>query len=311
MAGSRSRSNHRAQAARLVLVVAAGLAGLVLAGPARGPVPVHSATPGATLVGLAAGNRLLVFQSSSPGAIQRTLTITGLPQDTVLAAIDYRPANAQLYALGIANTPDNDTGRLYRLSLDTGRATQVGSAPFSTLLADSASYGFDFDPVNDWIRLVNDDDQNLRINPDNGTLRGDDNKLDNEFDTEQIVAAAYDRNFSGATATTLFGLDFANDMLVRQGGINGSPSPAGGALTTIGSLGLQAQPAHVGFDIANADGTAYASLSNLATALYGLYTINLRSGAATFVGLIGNGQTAILGLAVAPVRQIYLPVVGQ
>ena len=293
-----------------------GLAALALimglAGPspaaARGSGPAAALPATTTLVALMAGNRLLVFRAAHPGALERTVTLAGLPAGISLASIDFRPATAQLYGLGIANTFDNDTGWLYRLDLEGGLATRVGGAPFSTVLADGASYGFDFDPINDWIRVVNDDDVNLRVNPATGALRGDDTRLDNPVDTEQVVGAAYDRSFAGATAATLFGIDYANDLLVRQGGVNGEPPAWSGQITTIGSLGVTTEPNHVGFDIAD-DGTAYASLRNIRFqgAPYGLYQVSLSTGAATFLGAIGDGAADIQGLAVFPTRRLYLP----
>src|SRR6185312_5305291 len=86
---------------------------------------------------------------------------------------------------------------------------------------------------------------------------------------------------------------------VRIGGVNGSPSPDGGVLTAVGPLGVNIGSNHVGFDIVGTD-MAYASMQNLLTGTFGLYTVNLTTGDATVVGAIGNGSTVIRGIAVQP-----------
>ena len=105
-----------------------------------------------------------------------------------------------------------------------------------------------------------------------------------------MVGVAYSNNFGGAAQTTLFGIDSGRDVLVRQGGINGSPTPNGGQLTTLGPLGVNTID-DVGFDISGVTGIAFASLTSRVGPLdtsSDLYTINLSTGAATLVGSIGQ-----------------------
>jgi hypothetical protein len=113
------------------------------------------------------------------------------------------------------------------------------------------------------------------------------------------VGAAYDRNVAGAAATTLFAIDRNGSELVRIGSIDGAPaSPNGGVVTPIGPLGLTLNAvSDAGFDIAP-DGTAYAALTDDADDLTRLYRIDLATGAATAVGLIGLGSTEVRSLAV-------------
>ncbi|MBN8249545.1 MAG: DUF4394 domain-containing protein, partial [Verrucomicrobia bacterium] len=68
-------------------------------------------------------------------------------------------------------------------------------------------------------------------------------------------------------------------------------------LNPVGALGIATTDA-VGFDISRG-GIAYAALTDAQTQLSGLYTINLGTGAATWVGQIGGGS-AILGLTAIP-----------
>src|SRR5262245_49229902 len=71
------------------------------------------------LVALTTSNQLLTFDSTLPGNITRTATVTGLQSGEQLLDIDFRPANSRLYGLG-------STGRIYVLNPFTGAATQTG-----------------------------------------------------------------------------------------------------------------------------------------------------------------------------------------
>ncbi|MCI0394268.1 MAG: DUF4394 domain-containing protein [Chloroflexi bacterium] len=292
-------------AGRLYFVL---LAGLLAAWGA--PAWQVRAGAGVGIVGLTGANALVRFNSATPGTISGPTPITGLQTGEVIVAIDFRPATGELYGLAITNSAGPDTGRLYVIDPATGAATQVGGSPFSTTLADGASYGFDFTPVADRIRVVNSADQNLRVNPDTGGLTGTDLNLDNPAGTEEVVGSAYDRNVDGATATTLFGIDYLNNTLVRQGGINGSPSPNLGGITTIGPLGLTTASRLIGFDIDGAYGTHFVSLQNNGNNLFGLYALNWNTGAATLLGTIGTGTLPIRGLAVFPTWKIFLPYIS-
>lgn len=257
-----------------------------------------------------AGTVLARFDTSTPETIDASVAVTGLGRTERLAGIDFRPATGQLYALGITSTAGDDEGRVYTINRNTGAATQVGSTPFKTDLVPGSSYGFDFNPAVDRIRIFNDADQNFRVNPNNGTLAGLDTNLDNPTNDEEVTGGAYDRNINDimpagqpAAKTTLFGIDFINDTLVRIGGVDGGApegSPNGGIVTEIGPLGLTTATASNGFDIGQ-DGTALAILTNQdddnAT---GLYSIDLTTGEATLVGDLNNAAEIVRGFAVQP-----------
>src|SRR5262252_4778153 len=98
--------------------------------------------------------------------------------------------------------------------------------------------------------------------------------------------------------TTLYAIDPNADQLVTIGGIDSAPSPNGGVVRVVGPLGVNASN-EVGFDISvGAEGSAYASLT--VNGKPGFYTIDLKTGAATMVGIIGNGGVAIKDIAAAP-----------
>jgi hypothetical protein len=86
----------------------------------------------------------------------------------------------------------------------------VGAAPF-TPAVNGTSFGFDFNPVPDRLRFVTDADQDLRLNPNDGTVAGTDGTLafsammptdPNAGTNPNVVGSAYTNNFSGTTTTT-------------------------------------------------------------------------------------------------------------
>jgi hypothetical protein len=259
------------------------------------PAPHAYAAGGSTIYALTNTNELLRLDSAAPGTILSTVSISGLQVGENLLGIDFRPASGQLYALG-------STSRLYIIDLGSGAATQVGAGPFAPAL-NGTSFGFDFNPVVDRVRVVSDADQNLRLNPITGALAGADTSLTyaagdpNAGANPNLVGLAYNNNAAGATITTLYGIDSSLDILVIQN------PPNNGTLNTIGPLGFDTSGA-VGFDIATS-GTGFASLQ--VGGLAGLFTIDLATGTATSVGSIGTGATAIRDIAVAPLHVVYLP----
>ncbi|MBD0324982.1 MAG: DUF4394 domain-containing protein, partial [Pyrinomonadaceae bacterium] len=252
-----------------------------------------------TAVGLTTDNRLVTFNTNAPSNILTNAAITGLANGEVVLAIDFRPANGQLFGY-------TSYGRVVTLNQITGEATLVG-VPSRTLVGNE--YGFDFNPTVDRIRVVNDQNQNSRINPNNGaTADTPVNDADLAYaagdpffgNDPNITGAAYTNNFSGATSTTLYDIDAGFDVLVRQGSPNGTPtSPNTGQLFTVGSLGVNTSN-QVGFDISGNTGIAYATLTDVNN-VSSLYTINLTTGNATLVGQVGSSATSLRGLAISPV----------
>jgi Domain of unknown function (DUF4394)/FG-GAP-like repeat len=243
---------------------------------------------------------LLRFDTATPGTIEHVVVVKGLQPGERLEAIDFRPRTGQLFGLGVTDGTF-DFLRTYVIDPRSGQATLVsGSATIDVL--NAGSYAFDFNPTVDRIRVANDADENLRINPNNGTLAGDDTNLNpSGF---QVIGAAYDRSFDGglvANRTTLYAIAKATSTLVTIGGVNQTPSPNGGALTSVGPLGLTLSAlGDVGFDIPVGSSLGYAALRSAANGLTGLYTINLTTGAATLVGTIANGAIQVTGIAIVP-----------
>ncbi|HYE75569.1 MAG TPA: DUF4394 domain-containing protein, partial [Blastocatellia bacterium] len=264
--------------------------------------PSATSLPEGTIFAVTAGNRLINFNETTPGALNSNVTITGLQSGESIVAIDFRPRTGQLIALG-------STSRLYTINPRTGAATQIGSGQLSPTLSGT-SFGFDFNPTVDRIRLFSDADQNLRLNPDTGAVAGTDTALAfatgdaNAGTNPNVVGAAYTNNFAGSTSTTLYGIDSNLDAVVRVGSAGGSPvSPNSGELSTIGALGVNTND-QVGFDIGLGD-TAYASLTTSGASTSSLYSVNLTTGAATLIDSIGVADTIRDIAAVPRVETIY------
>jgi Ca2+-binding RTX toxin-like protein len=266
---------------RLALVL--GVLGALFLSPLA--PAAHAAPPQATFAyGLTAGNGLVLFNVATPGTILRSVAITGLQPGETIVGIDVRPATGQLYGVG-------STSRVYVIDPVTGAATAVGAGPFSPTLSGTA-FGVDFNPVVDRIRVVSNTGQNLRLNPDNGAVAGNDSTLNGSATT--AVGAAYANNVAGSTTTTLYDIDAVADQLVIQN------PPNNGTLVVVGAgLGVNTDD-RVGFDIATVGGvnSAYAALNPVGSVVSGLYTVDLTTGAATLVGTIGGG-VAVQGLAIA------------
>ena len=232
-----------------------------------------------SMVGLTSDNRLIFFDSGSPETVTDTKPIIGLPDGVTLVAIDFRPADGVLYGLG-----SNSRGYL----IDIGTAEAFPGAANSFVL-NGTSFGFDFNPTVDRARITSDADQNLRINPEDGTLAATDAPLqyaatdDNAGSDPNVVGSAYTNNRPGTTSTVLYDIDSNLDLLVTQN------PPNNGTLNTVGPLGVDTSD-NVGFDISGTTGTPYASLT--VGGVTGLYTLDLASGAATIIGQIGT--TAVL-----------------
>lgn len=255
---------------------------------AQTPPPATSVPAGGvTLYGLTTSNKLLRFNSGTPGTIESTVQVSGLGTDESLVGIDFRPATGQLFGISSGS-------RLYTIDMGTGASTAVGSAPLTTTLS-GANFGFDFNPAVDRIRVTSDDDQDLRLNPNNGAVAAIDGTLTytttdtNTGKNPNIFASAYTNNVPGPASTVLYDLDSNLDVLVTQN------PPNSGTLNTVGPLGMDVT-AVGGFDIVGAN-TAFAALAPTGgeANTTNLYTINLSTGAATMVGAIGGGE-AVRGL---------------
>jgi Ca2+-binding RTX toxin-like protein len=245
------------------------------------------------LVAVAPGNQLEIFGPTTPSTAV-THPITGLVgSGEVVLGIDARPATGQVFLL----STDGATTRTYTVDPDSGAATFIGQFVIPAL-SSGDRYGYDFNPTADRIRVVNTSGQNLRINPNDGSLAGGSTDTPLNPPIGPIIAAAYDHNTIGGGPTTLFDINGGTSRLVMQGSVGGVPnSPNTGTLSDVGSLGVSIDAlTDAGFDIASS-GVAYAAFTSAGVTR--LYTINLSTGAATGVGPIGAGNVGIVEMTLA------------
>lgn len=239
---------------------------------------------------------LVRFDSAAPGAVTTVGAIGGAT--TQLDGIDFRPADGALYGYNSA------TGGIYRVDTASGATTLVST---STTAIGRTAVGIDFNPAADRLRVVTAADNNLRINVATGATLVDGTLAyaagDANFGTNpNIIEAAYTHNDNNpATGTALYYIDDLLNVLVT------TTAPNGGALNTVGALGLDVDE-FLGFDIFTDAGGVNSAFASLRVAgAQGLYAINLASGAATLIGAIGmggmGGMDRLHGLAVATVPE--------
>lgn len=255
------------------------------------PVIADANGPDVTFFALTNDNRLLTLNAKSVSTVVATTTISGLQTGETIAGMDFRPATGQLYALG-------STSRLYVINTATGVARAIGATPFTPAITASANgAGFDFNPTVDRIRFVGFNAQNLRLNPETGTVAATDGSI-NGVTTPGIGAVAYTQNRAGAATTILYDIDVTNDKLYKQ------DPPNDGKLVEVGSLTVNAEAA-AGFDI-NPDGSAALAVLTVA-GKQGLYSIDLAGGKATRIK--NDLPATIIGMAI-PTEPVAYAVTG-
>jgi hypothetical protein len=234
------------------------------------------------VVGLTSDQRLVCFNEKKPGKARDIGFVSGLSGDTALIGIDYRVQDGGLYGVGNA-------GGVYKIDAGSGAATLVNQL---SVALSGASFGVDFNPAADRLRIVSDTGQNLRHNVNAGGVTLSDLTLTYTAPPATPVAAlgvtgsAYTNNdvqvAPGTTATTLFNIDTTLDQVVIQ-----SP-PNNGVLAATGKLGVDAGSV-AGFDIystledgVTVDNEALAVLNTAAGNV--LYAVNLTTGEASARG---------------------------
>ena len=238
--------------------------------------------------GVTQDQTLISWNTATPNILQSGVAISGLASNEQIRGIDFRPADGGLYALGSFNN-------LYRLDTTSGSASLVGSGGFMPAL-NGSSFGFDFNPVIDRIRTVSDADQNLVLNPNDGTSTGVTDLFYAAGDINagmnpNIVGSAYTNSVANAAFTQLYGIDAGLDVLVRQ-------ANSAGTLETVGSLGVDVTDI-LGFDISGVSGVAFATVQNDDLGSSSFWTIDLNTGEASFIGEIAGGSL-VSSFAVIP-----------
>jgi hypothetical protein len=234
------------------------------------------------------GNSLLRFSSDNPGRL-RARQITGLPPGVSIKGIDFRPASGDLYALGSDRV-------VYRLKPLTAIAVPEGkSFDLSPSILTGANTGFDFNPTVDKIRVTSEARENIRLNPDDGTLLSVDTML--TPGDVQIVGSAYTNSSFTAfatrpTATELYAYDVsagADRLWIQR------PANAGTLIMPL-PTGLRMRSS-LGFDIAGASNVGWVAGTEEGRFRARLYRLDLSTGKTRSMGRIGDGSRTITGLA--------------
>lgn len=213
-------------------------------------------------------DKLLIFNPGSASISVIEKVITGLPGGVSIEGIDFRPVDAVLYGLG-------SDSKLYTINTLNGAATYKSTLSVPLTGSDNSTYGVDFNPFADRLRVVSSSGQNLRINVNDGVTVSD-TPLTFEMTTRGVNGAAYTNSNVGLTTgnqTMLFDIDSETGKLYKQ-----DPNPNAGVLIEVGALGINIDKAN-GFDIGGVSGTGHALLTTGGST--GMYKIDLTNGAAT------------------------------
>ncbi len=261
---------------------------------------------------LTTGDRLLRFDGDDPRRVMGE-EIRGLRGGEGLVGIDFRPSGpdvtqGKLYGLG-------DEGYIYTINARTATAERGPriTADDAPVALRGTSFGIDFNPTVDRLRIVSDANQNLRVNVDTGALAdsnatvpgtqpdGDLRYAVGDPKTGQdpaVTGVAY-RNSQpaalGTTNTELYDIDAnTNDMSEQD-------PPNDGTLVTEGPLGVNTNRP-VGFDVVtrgtSPDGDrGFAALRPMRAGSSAFYAVDLDTGDATRIGTIG-GNANVEGLAI-------------
>ena len=179
-----------------------------------GDSPLSELTRTLDVIGLTKDQRLICFNEKRPGWARNIGHVSGLHTDTALVGIDFRVQDGKLYGVG-------NNGGVYLLDTDHAAATLVNRL---TVALDGTSFGVDFNPAADRLRIVSNTGQNLRHNVNAGGVTIADDPLDYPTTLNGIGptalginGSAYTNNDLDAnTATTLYALDTNLDQIALQ-----------------------------------------------------------------------------------------------
>lgn len=217
------------------------------------------------------------------------------------------PTGEQLIGFDVRSTsrePDKDSGyavarsgAIYALTDETTLVATISGATLA-----GTEFGVDFNPRADLLRIVSNTGQNLRVNLQEGRMIAGSDGVEvaraSGFafvdgttrvvsTAPQIVATAY-RSANPGMGNFQYALDARDSSLYRVS------VPNDGALVRVGSLNVSLPANATGaaeqsFDISGAsDGTVLAALRAAGQSQSTLYNVNLDTGAAAFLGVIGS-----------------------
>lgn len=270
-------------------------------------------TPTSDSNALLTNNMLTAFPATFPAGFETPTAITGVTGGDVLVSIDRRPQNGFLYGLGYNATAG--TVQLYNISSATAVAMPLGpsgsfvaadgTTPVRVGMDATTTFGIDFNPTVDRVRVVNSAGQNFRMNPNNGAFADGDAtapgvNMDGGINgpTVSVQETAYTNSAPSVTVTTQYTVDQTIDAVCIQN------PPNAGTQTLCMPLSVPVETVQ-GFDIppsvtvttsnsaATGSGTAVVRASGRTQDE--LVSINLATGGVTTSGPIS--PTGIIGVA--------------
>ncbi len=237
---------------------------------------------------------LVLFDGDEPGNVKQRVSVKGLRGDD-LVGIDFRPANGRLYGLG-------KDGNVYTIAAGTGQASRVSvlrTAGGREVTPRGQSFGIDFNPTVDRLRVVSDADQNLRVNVDTGeTIVDGEMRYRGGGGSPSTTGVAYTNSRASAFggSTEIYYVETDRDRLTE------AADPNSGIMSGVGMLEVSAGSL-AGFDIVTRDGAnaAYAALQPGGSGSR-FYNVSRSDGQARNIGAIGGGTADVEGIAI-PIGQ--------
>lgn len=246
----------------------------------------------------------LAKYSITLGTLTSPSPLAGVEAGDQLVAMDVRPNNQRLYALGV-NTSAG-TLRLYHISPETLQATPLGSPgqfsqnDGSPLTIPTTRWDMDFNPASDRIRVVSESGLNFRMNPNEGSLidgSGGSPGIQPDPDTNGgpmgLGGAAFTNNAPSASITTLYTVDPVSGSLFIQTPLNSGAQSSQQTITLNGSpLGFTNASLDIlpgvnapssGAPVTSGVGYLVAGPNPASADSSSLYSLNLVTGAATLL----------------------------
>lgn len=226
------------------------------------------------------GTTMSAFQTNTPNQLNWVADIVGFVGcDTRLVGVDIRVQDGLLYGVG-------NCGGVYTIPfLPTGDVMPLTKVSQLGVPLAGTTFGVDFNPAADRLRVISDTGQNLRHNLNDHTTIADMPLTLNGATAKGVTAAAYTNNdLNPDTVTTLVDLDTLNDQVSLQAPANNGTLNPTGRLTV--NAGLDAD-ADIFADLSGGktiSNTAFATFVPAGTTKASLYMFDILTGTATKVG---------------------------
>ncbi len=311
--------NHKGLAYKLTVGVAMlGVLAGALAVAASGAFAQNNKGPDGPeeVYALTTNDKLLKFDGDKPEKAKK-MKITGLASGESLVGIDFRPSSQVPSQQGVLYAV-SDQSFIYTIDPDTAVATRGPqiTANGAPVALRGTSFGIDFNPTVDRLRIISDANQNLRVNVDTGALADFDPNTPGTQPDMDLAYAAGDPNAgtdpaatatayrnsqpsafgTGPIGTEQYDIETVADVMVEQ------TPPNNGTLVTEGSLGVDAKLI-AGFDITTVGASPAGDRGFVALKVKKkskFYAIDLENGDVTKIGKIGDNRRGqkVEGLAI-------------